>query len=414
MYEFKWTLPLDAKQTVTLQIASKSSWIGRKTLRVGDHVVYRRARMEGIEHTFADPAGEHTLQLTWEPISESASWQPILVCDGVELEESTGAQPPRTTERPPLLALVTGVTYLTILMMVVMLPHVWKMLYAGLSHSDSRAIVLDVTDGEEDAALVLARNLLPEATVGQPYQASLAVECGSPPYTWKLVKGSLPDGLAFDAETARVSGAPRNAGDKVVRVRVTDATGAQAERPYVVSVRPERPAEPRLVTRTLPVAHTGEEYVAQLRVEGGKPPYDWVVNARKLPQQLSFDRKEGTLRGMVQPETADRKEQEPPIPTAVPLQFGVADSGYSPYEHIAPWFVPLAATAVCLLGYWNMRRWGVMLYGVFIVGQLGAGLATAYPLSGTAIVLQALVFSVGAAYYNRMQSTLAGARTGVP
>ena len=414
MYEFKWTLPLDPKQIVTLQIASQSSWIGRKTLRVGDRVVYRRARMEGVEHTFADPAGEHTLRLTWEPISGSASWRPILLCDGVELEELTGAQPPRTAERPPLLALVTGITYLTILMMVVMLPHVWKMLYAGLGHSDSRAIVLDVSDGREDAALVLARNLLPEATVGQPYRTSLAVERGSPPYAWNLVKGSLPDGLAFHANAARVSGTPQDAGDKVIRVRVTDATGAQAERPYVVSVRPERSTEPRLVTRTLPVAHSGEEYVAQLRVEGGKPPYDWVVNTRKLPQRLSFDRKAGTLRGVVGPETPDRKEWEPPIPTAVPLQFGVIDSAYSPYENIAPWFIPLAATAICLLGYWNMRRWGVILYGVFIVGQLGAGLATAYPLSGTAIVLQALIFSVGAAYYSRMQSRLAGVRTGMP
>ncbi len=393
MYEFKWTLPFDAKQTVTLRITSKSSWLGRKTLRLDDRVVYRRGRMEGIEHRFRVPTGGQELRLTWEQMPGFPSWRPVLLYNEAELEEITGCQPPLVSQRPPFLAVVTGVTYLLMFMMAIMLPHIWRMLYAGLAHSDSRTIILNVDGVEGGAGLLLRGHPLPEATVGQPFEAVLSVQGGRPPYTWKLVKAPLPDGLSFDAETATVSGTPQRVGDKIMGVCVTDASGDKAERPYVISVRPTGRREPRLVTSTLPPAQTGQGYSAGLEVEGGEPPYDWVVNKRKLPKDLSFDRKTGRLTGVVR---ADVKG-------VFPLHFGVNDSAYSPYHNIAPWLVPFVATAGCLLGYWNMRRWGVILYGALILGQLGVGGMTEYPLSWIAIVLQVLVFLVGAGYFKRMQ-----------
>jgi hypothetical protein len=340
MYEFQWTLPGEVQQAVTLHIASRSSWIGRKTLYLRDRVVYRRGRLEGIEHTFADSLRQHKLLLTWEPLPSSHDWRPVLRCDGMELQEVTDCPLPRIVPRPPLLAWLIGVTCLAMFMMAVMLPHIWNMLYVGRGHSDSRTIVLEVED-----------------------------------------------------ESGEISGAPRRSGERVVGVGAEGVSGARTEKPYAISVRPSPTSEPRLVTRKLPPARAGKEYAAQLLVEGGRPPYDWVVNTRKLPTGLSFDRQGGQLSGVV---ALDAKG-------VFPLQFRVTDSAYSPYDDLAPWFVPFAATAVCLLGYWNMRRWGVLLYGALLLVQLGAGWVSQYPLSFAPVVWQGLMLLAGAGYFKRMQ-----------
>jgi hypothetical protein len=90
---------------------------------------------------------------------------------------------------------------------------------------------------------------------------------------------------------------------------------------------------------------------------------------------------------------------------AYPVRFRAYDSTYSPYEHVAAWFVPFGVTAVCLLGFWNMRRRMVFAYGVLVLGQVVLpGVIDGYPLptSVTAVTLQVLVFGVGAVNLGRM------------
>jgi hypothetical protein len=77
--------------------------------------------------------------------------------------------------------------------------------------------------------------------------------------------------------------------------------------------------------------------------------------------------------------------------------------GYEPLRDLYPWGLPLAATAVCLLGFWNMRRWGVTALGLVILVEVVCILAFHASLSWTPIVWQAVLLGFGVASYRRMQ-----------
>ena len=48
--------------------------------------------------------------------------------------------------------------------------------------------------------LVVITGSLPEPRVGENYQAELEASGGTPPYSWRLVGGSLPDGLTLSSD----------------------------------------------------------------------------------------------------------------------------------------------------------------------------------------------------------------------
>jgi hypothetical protein len=73
---------------------------------------------------------------------------------------------------------------------------------------------------------VITTTTLPAATVGSAYQQALAAT-GSGPFTWSLVNGSLPPGIALDA-TGTLSGTATQAGTFQFTVQVTDSIGLTA------------------------------------------------------------------------------------------------------------------------------------------------------------------------------------------
>ena len=81
----------------------------------------------------------------------------------------------------------------------------------------------------------ISTTLLPTAEVGVTYSQTLAASGGTPPYTWSVTSGSLPEGLSLDSSTGIISGTPRlpyGAGQVTVLfpgsmavVQVTDSKG---------------------------------------------------------------------------------------------------------------------------------------------------------------------------------------------
>lgn len=68
----------------------------------------------------------------------------------------------------------------------------------------------------------ITTNVLPTATVGQPYSATLQASGGLAPYTWSLNDGLLPTGLSL-SPSGLISGTPVSTGSFKFDVLVTDA-----------------------------------------------------------------------------------------------------------------------------------------------------------------------------------------------
>ena len=407
MFEFRWdiagqTAPCEAR----LCIHSGSSWIGRKTFTVRGRLVYRRGLFEGNDQQLPHPEdSQRALVLRAACDSDGHRWSPELRLDGHVIPELTGAESPPVAERPPSIAIVTGLAYLTILMLLVMLPHIWKMLDAGFGASDSRFVVVKVVDDDFAESITVHPTKWPPARAGVPYEIGLRAEGGIPPYTWRRVKGRLPAGLSFDAANARISGTAADAQESVFRLGVSDAEGATIERPFVVSVQSDEERIPGIDDVSAPPARLNEPFSLQLRARGGLEPYRWKVNSRKLPNGLAFDKANGRIHGTPvnkPPRTEDDVEER--IAKYYPVRVRVTDASYDPWTHVGPWCAPFAVTIVCLVGFWNMRRWSVFVYAACIAAQCAAGLLfEGIPIGFAAVGSQLAILGVGVVNLAKMR-----------
>lgn len=82
--------------------------------------------------------------------------------------------------------------------------------------------------------LTITTTSLPNATVGSPYDATIATTGGQAPYSWELASGSVPAGLTF--RDGRLSGTPTTAGTAGFAVTVHGSTGQSATQPLTLVI----------------------------------------------------------------------------------------------------------------------------------------------------------------------------------
>ncbi len=78
---------------------------------------------------------------------------------------------------------------------------------------------------------------LQSTVVGVPYRYHLSVSGGTPPHTWTLCAGALPDGLTLST-VGDIGGTPTTAGTYDFVVLVTDSVGATGAKALTLTVTP--------------------------------------------------------------------------------------------------------------------------------------------------------------------------------
>jgi uncharacterized protein YhjY with autotransporter beta-barrel domain len=116
---------------------------------------------------------------------------------------------------------------------------------AGYSGTDSFTYTASNASGTSNAAtvamlvteslLVLQPSSLPGGTVGAAYSQSLGVSQGTPPYSYVLALGALPDGLTLGGGGS-ISGTPTVGGLFSFTVRASDSYGATGEQAYNLAI----------------------------------------------------------------------------------------------------------------------------------------------------------------------------------
>jgi hypothetical protein len=158
------------------------------------------------------------------------------------------------------------------------------------------AVPQAIPSQESPAPLTITATTLGNAEVGVPYSANLTAAGGTPPYSWTLVGGSLPAGLALSRSGA-IAGTPTGTGNASFSVQVADARApipltATATLSLVVTSTPLT-----VTTTTLSNATVGVGYSATLTAAGGAAPYLWTLTGGALPAGLALS-PGGAITGM--------------------------------------------------------------------------------------------------------------------
>jgi hypothetical protein len=125
---------------------------------------------------------------------------------------------------------------------------------------------------------------LPEGIVGQPYSYTLKARAGCPPYTFKVIAGSLPAGITLASE-GLLSGTPTAAGKASFWVQLGDlgCGSFPSERLFDMTIKPRV----KVTTESLSAATAGVPYSVTLTAEG-PTPLTWTVFQGALPSGMSL------------------------------------------------------------------------------------------------------------------------------
>src|ERR1700730_12946975 len=145
------------------------------------------------------------------------------------------------------------------------------------------------------ASLSITTTSLANGAPNSAYSATLAATGGATPYTWSIVSGTLPAGLALARRTGVISGTPTRTGTSNFTMQVTDANSLTATKSLSLIVS----ASPSITITTTSLANGSQNsaYSATLAATGGATPYSWSVVSGALPSGLTLGRSTGTISG---------------------------------------------------------------------------------------------------------------------
>jgi len=160
--------------------------------------------------------------------------------------------------------------------------------------TDSLSLVAqkNMTINVAPATLTILTSSLPAISRGVMFNQMLAAGGGTPPYTWSITSGALPDGL--NLANGAITGSPTESGNFSFTLQVTDALSHTAQKPFSITV----------IAPTLAIelaqsleAFTGLAFNYQPKAMGGALPLNWSVTAGALPAGLTITPATGAITG---------------------------------------------------------------------------------------------------------------------
>ena len=139
--------------------------------------------------------------------------------------------------------------------------------------------------------LITGTCVLPDAIIGQPYQASLPTSHAAGGKL-SVVAGALPGGLSlsahFTGSAGTISGTPSAQSGSNFTVQGTGDQGQPLYQPYTIQVDPNQPLTVNNGGPNLSPGFAGQAYTALFFVIGGAAPYTWSLVSGQFPPGLSL------------------------------------------------------------------------------------------------------------------------------
>ncbi len=105
--------------------------------------------------------------------------------------------------------------------------------------------------------------------------------------------GALPAGVTFTPSTGALSGKPTVTGTFPITFTASNGVNPPASQSFTLTV-----VAMKITTTSLPTAHIGQAYSAQLQATGGLPPYKWK-KLSTLPKGLKLNASTGQIAGTI-------------------------------------------------------------------------------------------------------------------
>lgn len=155
---------------------------------------------------------------------------------------------------------------------------------------------------------------LPQGKNGTAYVGGLVYgKWGTKPYTFSLITGSLPTGLALATvnNVGTITGTPTVNGTFSFKLRLTDSNGVpktydQQLYIFVSAAVPPSVNSVQITTGSLPDGVVSSAYSSTVEAINGTAPYVWTVDFGLLPPGLTLNASSGLVSGTVTaPGTSD-------------------------------------------------------------------------------------------------------------